>query len=164
MNTYTLGRLPYRALKILAGHPGICRSLDAIRNAGHRWFWSESDGVAYPNSVYEVMLPLNASFDTVLLVPTAGTPLRNTGPLWAASHLLALGFSRREAGELTGRWRDRLGHDRWLVLADEPPPSSLRFRYSLLICHGRFAGCVAPRTVEGDRLVLHLLHPHPHNP
>ena len=96
-NTYGLGRLPYRALKILAGRLGIRRPLDAIRNGGHRWFWSDADGIAYPYSVYEALKPLTDSFDTVLLVPTAGTPQRTTSPLWAASHLLALGFSRHEA-------------------------------------------------------------------
>jgi SAM-dependent methyltransferase len=96
MNTYGLGRLPYRALKILAGRLGIRRFLDAIRNGGHRWFWSDGDGVAYPYSVYEAMQPLQARFDTVLLVPTSGTALREASPLWGASHLLAIGFSRRE--------------------------------------------------------------------
>lgn len=97
-NTYGLGRLPYRALKILAGRLGIRRSLDAVRYGGHRWFWSDEDGVAYPYSVYEAMHPLKVRFDTVLLVPTAGTPLREASPLWGASHLLALAFAREDVG------------------------------------------------------------------
>jgi SAM-dependent methyltransferase len=96
MNTYGLGRLPYRAVKVLAGRLGIRRSLDAIRYGCHRWYWSDDDGVAYPYSVYEAMKPLKASFDTVLLVPTAGTALSTTSPLWGATHLLALGFSTQE--------------------------------------------------------------------
>jgi SAM-dependent methyltransferase len=125
MNTYGLGHLPYRALKIVAGRLGIRRSLDAIRYGGHRWFWSDDDGVAYPYSVYEAMQPLRARFDTVLVVPTAGTARMNTSPLWDATHLLAIGFSsdsvvRRAAGDVA---RGPIG---W----DDAPARSLKDSHS----------------------------------
>ena len=96
MNTYGLGWLPYRALKILAGSLGVRHALDAIRNGGHRWFWSDEDGVAYPYSVYEALQLLRSRFNKVLVIPTAGTALMTTSPMWGATHLLVVGFRSRE--------------------------------------------------------------------